>query len=735
MEAEWRRRVRYEYKKIIKLREIKHEYKIKSAWKENKNQLRHYTIELQNKWAAKNNVWEVGQELPIPNDSDDKARAILVGTIVEVQECCIVVINPVTTIPNSYIWTSIRTNISVRDETVLPHLPYMGDEVFNDNDTFLEDLLNHYNGKVHGKSAALDDDLLIDLVNALTIYENTSPQKLPKKRKFINPTNKDNNEIVVNLTRLPSINIFNAISEIFADKGTPEDFMNKYIRLLERLDPSISATKCTPNIDSDDSKSLLREQSLKSYQKLFCRRCLQYNCFIHRPESCSVSKIPIGPRLELSTIPCSSKCYLHIIKIKKNLEVVSRKKVTFGEAEVFGEFEKLRIDKNLGNDPNNNQMSDNQSTYDESEQSFENNDEKTKVMREETQDVEANKHSSFTLPEIDEDEYREIWTGAEETLFRALYPVFPGNPCAIAQIILTKTCQDVYKFSFKEGHEIPAGEIEELSLPRGQKKRRGLWEIRNKKKQLMKNNSYLCSYKPCDHPGKECDDSCTCVQSHNFCEKYCKCSRECLNRYPGCNCKVKCNTKQCPCYIAFRECDPDLCQTCGADQFHLTQTSCKNVSIQRRLHKHLLMAPSDVAGWGVFLKNSAVRNEFISEYCGEIISQDEADRRGKVYDKYMCSFLFNLNNDFVIDAMRKGNKIRFANHSTKPNCHAKVMMVNGDHRIGIYAKRAIQPGEELFLDYRYGNTEQLKFLGIDRGTPHPNQSPQENFKSSHNKNV
>lgn len=129
---------------------------------------------------------------------------------------------------------------------------------------------------------------------------------------------------------------------------------------------------------------------------------------------------------------------------------------------------------------------------------------------------------------------------------------------------------------------------------------------------------------------------------------------------------------------------------------------CCNMNITRGLHKKIGVAFSTTHGWGAFAREPIRRGEFIYEYTGAMISQDEAERRGSIYDKMTISFLFDCNEDAVVDAIRKGNKSKFANHSSVgTKCRAKILRVGGEHRIAIWAQQDIAKGEELFFDYGY----------------------------------
>ncbi|CAG9761639.1 unnamed protein product [Ceutorhynchus assimilis] len=709
---DWKKRVKQECLRLRQQKRYKRADDVKVAWNKNREKMTEILIAEQKRWTSSKSYWVPTPDLPAHATCMKKAEVI--GNEGDIQVATIKILNSVTPIPTMYNWAPIQQNFMVEDETVLHNIPYMGDEVLDQDGTFIEELIKNYDGKVHGdqESGFIDDELFVELVHALMQYQD-KPESTEEK--------KEESDVKKENLDFPTLVIFQAISAQFPDKGGPEELRDKYIELTERTDPN-APPECTPNIDGPNASSVPREQSMHSFRTLFCRRCFKYDCFLHRLQACHPSpnlQKRRGPDLKPFSAPCGLDCYMHLEAVKEKMAAKAKQEEETELAEKEKEQEKKRK-SSLGEVTDSKAQSSNprkickQTSVDSgNEASSEDSNDSNKDC--ETGDP-VSTAASFSLLGLMGPDDNE-WTGSDEGLFRGLHKVFLNNYCAIAQFILTKTCQQVYHFAQKEAADVPTEEAMcDFTPPRKKKKKHRLWSMHCRKIQLKKDSSsnHVYNFSPCDHPGQNCDHNCPCIGAQNFCEKFCQCSSDCQNRFPGCRCKAQCNTKQCPCYLAVRECDPDLCQTCGADQSDVTKITCKNVSVQRGLHKHLLMAPSDVAGWGIFLKDSAQKNEFISEYCGEIISQDEADRRGKVYDKYMCSFLFNLNNDFVVDATRKGNKIRFANHSINPNCYAKVMMVNGDHRIGIFAKRAIQPGEELFFDYRYGPTEQLKFVGIER---------------------
>ena len=107
---------------------------------------------------------------------------------------------------------------------------------------------------------------------------------------------------------------------------------------------------------------------------------------------------------------------------------------------------------------------------------------------------------------------------------------------------------------------------------------------------------------------------------------------------------------------------------------------------------------SAIQGRGAFALRRIRKGTRIIEYTGEIISNEEADRR---YDddsmRRHHTFLFSLDDGTCIDAAVGGNDARFINHSCDPNCEA----VDVKGRIFIEAIRTIEPGEELVYDYAY----------------------------------
>ncbi|XP_015891733.2 histone-lysine N-methyltransferase EZA1 isoform X3 [Ziziphus jujuba] len=372
-------------------------------------------------------------------------------------------------------------------------------------------------------------------------------------------------------------------------------------------------------------------------------------------------------------------------------------------------------------------------------------DESGDIVRDEQEDdmeVLELKQFSESTGQIERVSSSSEWKLMEKELYMKGLEIFGRNSCLIARNLLSglKSCMEVSTYMHEGGVSMPHGSVvgpssftedngktdtdhtdQEMPTKSRLIRRRGKarklkysWKSAGHPsiwKRIADGKNQSCKqYTPCGCQSM-CGKQCSCLHNGTCCEKYCGCSKSCKNRFRGCHCaKSQCRSRQCPCFAAGRECDPDVCRNCWVSCGDGTleepprqgDGQCGNMRLLLRQQQRILLAKSDVAGWGAFLKNSVNKNDYLGEYTGELISHREADKRGKIYDRANSSFLFDLNDQYVLDAYRKGDKLKFANHSSNPNCYAKVMLVAGDHRVGIFAKEHIEASEELFYDYRYG---------------------------------
>lgn len=167
----------------------------------------------------------------------------------------------------------------------------------------------------------------------------------------------------------------------------------------------------------------------------------------------------------------------------------------------------------------------------------------------------------------------------------------------------------------------------------------------------------ICNCVAIDEPGRE--------------EKMaCGPSSECLNR------------------LLLTECNPAYCQA---------GERCDNQRLQRRQYPELDAVKTQGKGWGLVAKQDLKEGELVVEYVGELINNQEMRERieAKEQAKDDVYYFLTLTKDLIIDAERKGNMARFMNHSCDPNCESQKWTVNGNTRVGIFARQTIKAVSDL----------------------------------------
>ncbi|TYZ57635.1 hypothetical protein PybrP1_003387 [[Pythium] brassicae (nom. inval.)] len=611
-------------------------------------------------------ICETSEALEPPAPSVRVTRQTVVGTPSESATLLkrAVVLPRVPATPNSTMWTALSKNYDVEDQPQLKFLPYFGDD--DEEDVVSEFYQIKCGGDAHLSlqgTSALEVEFAKEICEAVLQQLHSTWQLTARDLTLVAATIQVEPEVVAEIHKK-----MRASQKRARKKKRQQEAAAAAAAAGELSAPSADAASQEQSAAPESMEHYfeLYESSVDSYRTLFCRRCYKYDCDYH---GCLDA-----PKLDITEQNAVAE------KIRKKTSAAN-------------------TGRNCGNQCFLGRMGASQFS-------------KARAIS-----------TAFG------------WDSRKRLACARAYFICSGNFCDVAKMLGDKTCLEVAEFcDFYEINEMSLAE--ERKLQWKLKTKRG-----NRKKKMTPSISHLqftnsrlvdgvpTKIEPCAHVGP-CDQSCSCIVDGVFCSKLCNCvHRDCQIFYHGCKClRGRCRTKACPCFAAGRECDLDLCVQCCAEEIaqrsdperkpqgyssgadaaataaNGASTSCQNRNMALGNFKHMRVGRSTTsdAGWGLFVDEFVAKDEFLIEYIGEMVTHEEAERRGAVYDKLNRSYLFNLDSGSVVDSTRKGNKTRFINHdSAKPNCFAKIVNVNSNYRIGMYALRDIEPHTELFFDYRY----------------------------------
>jgi len=110
-------------------------------------------------------------------------------------------------------------------------------------------------------------------------------------------------------------------------------------------------------------------------------------------------------------------------------------------------------------------------------------------------------------------------------------------------------------------------------------------------------------------------------------------------------------------------------------------------------------------GMGLFAGVDLAVGDLVGEYAGVIQEAGEAPATERVDGHYLSDYSWNYpdeaadGTEFEVNALKEGNELRFANHSSDPNLAVDHTLIDGLFVTFFRVIRPVSRGDQLFVDY------------------------------------